>query len=74
MRLDPFSSDCFIDENIIPVENRKAIPIKLSLTTMKENKKKLTCHRIEHIHIQCIDGKTKAILDRAILKSNWPLL
>ena len=72
MGLDPFSSDCFIDEDIVPSENRKTKPIELSLTTMQGTRNKLTCSKVESIEIHSIDGQNKTILDGAFLKSNWP--
>ena len=72
MGLDPFSSDCFIDEKLLNRECTKPYPIELSVTTMEKNKSKSMYGKVSDISIASVDGKTFTTLESAYTKSNWP--
>ena len=70
--MDPFSTDCFIDDDLFSNCNVPMQKTELSLTTMQETKGKVQCNKVYDIEIESLDGRTKTVLHHAYARSSWP--
>ena len=72
MGLDTFSTDCFIDDELLDELNLKCKESSIQVSTMNASNKPLPIKLVKDLQISSMDGQVKCLIHKLYGKAQWP--